>query len=84
MNHKIFIAGTGGIGEAAALLLREWSGGEIELYLGDISEERLLEARSFVTQLSERTSPVKTVLMTPDEVSDERQSAFEECDVLLD
>ena len=44
MSHKIFIAGTGGIGEAVALLLREWCSVEVELFLGDVSEKRLLEA----------------------------------------
>jgi malate/lactate dehydrogenase len=36
MMKKIFIAGSGGIGEAAALLLREWSETETEIYLGDV------------------------------------------------
>jgi saccharopine dehydrogenase-like NADP-dependent oxidoreductase len=84
MTKKIFIAGAGGIGEAAALLLREWSEFETDIYLGDISEEGLKKAKSFVLQNSQKTSKVETILMTADESSDAMKSAFEKCDVLLD
>ncbi|NNE66825.1 MAG: saccharopine dehydrogenase [Pyrinomonadaceae bacterium] len=84
MSHKVFVAGTGGIGEAAALLLREWSGGEVDLYLGDISEARLKEAKAFITNLSQRTSRVEKVMMAEDEVTEDMRSAFEACEVLLD
>lgn len=84
MTKKIFIAGSGGIGEAAALLLREWADFEIELYLGDISEENLQKAKEFVIENSGKTSKVETVLMEADSVSDAMKAAFETCDVLLD
>jgi saccharopine dehydrogenase-like NADP-dependent oxidoreductase len=84
MAHKIFIAGAGGIGEAAAVLLREWSETEVEIFLGDISEERLSEAAAFVRKGSDRDSKIGTVLMPPGESTEAMRSAFEECDVLLD
>ena len=84
MTKKIFIAGAGGIGEAAALLLREWSEFEIELYLGDINRESLNKAKDFVLQNSQKSSKVETVLMTSDGLSESMKSAFEMCDVLLD
>jgi saccharopine dehydrogenase-like NADP-dependent oxidoreductase len=84
MTKKIFIAGAGGIGEAAALLLREWSEFETDIYLGDISEDSLSKAKSFVLRNSQKTSNVETVLMTANELSDAMKSAFEKCDVLLD
>lgn len=84
MTKKIFIAGAGGIGEAAALLLREWSEVETEIYLGDVSPENLKKAKNFVLENSAKTSKVETVLMTPDGVSDEMKAAFEASDVLLD
>jgi saccharopine dehydrogenase-like NADP-dependent oxidoreductase len=84
MTKKIFIAGSGGIGEAAALLLREWSGFEIELFLGDISENSLQKAKDFVLKNSDKTSNVETVLMTKEGISDSMKSVFENCDVLLD
>ncbi|HSK73896.1 MAG TPA: saccharopine dehydrogenase NADP-binding domain-containing protein, partial [Pyrinomonadaceae bacterium] len=84
MTKKIFIAGSGGIGEAAALLLREWSEFETEIYLGDISEENLRKASEFVLQNSDKSSKVETILMAADDFSDEMKAAFEMCDVLLD
>jgi len=82
MTKKIFIAGSGGIGEAAALLLREWCEFETEIYLGDISEENLAKAKDFVTENSFKTSKVETILMNDE--SETMKSAFEMCDVLLD
>ena len=84
MTNKILIAGSGGIGEAAALLLREWATNETEIYLGDISEKNLQKAKEFVTANSAKTSRVETFLMSPDEVTDAMRRAFEACDVLLD
>lgn len=84
MKKKIFVAGSGGIGEAAALLLREWSEFEIDLVLGDVSEENLESARHFVIDGSERTSAVETVLMERDGVSEAMRAAFESSDCLLD
>ncbi len=84
MSHKIFIAGSGGIGEAAAILLREWSNSEVEIFLGDISEEHLLKAQNFVTQNSKKSSPVYMVLMPKQGSSEAMNSAFDQCDILLD
>ena len=84
MTKKIFIAGSGGIGEAAALLLREWCEFETEIILGDISEENLRKAKEFILQNSEKTSKIETVLMAKDGLNEAMNAAFENCDVLLD
>ena len=84
MTKTIFIAGSGGIGEAAALLLREWCEFETTLILGDVQEENLAKARDFVTANSAKTTAVETVLMSPDGINDAMRSAFEKTDVLLD
>jgi saccharopine dehydrogenase-like NADP-dependent oxidoreductase len=84
MAKKIFIAGSGGIGEAAAILLREWAAFETEIILGDISEENLVRAKDFVLQNSAKQSKVETVLMTKQGASEAMNAAFEGCDVLLD
>lgn len=84
MTKTIFIAGSGGIGEAAALLLREWSEFETTLILGDVQQENLAKARDFVTANSAKTTAVETVLMSPEGVNDAMRSAFERTDVLLD
>jgi saccharopine dehydrogenase-like NADP-dependent oxidoreductase len=84
MTKTIFIAGSGGIGEAAALLLREWCEFDITLILGDISEDNLEAAKAFVIEGSEKETPVETVLMPTDGINDELRPAFERTDVLLD
>ncbi|QYO65657.1 saccharopine dehydrogenase family protein [Leptolyngbya sp. 7M] len=80
----VFIAGSGGIGEAAALLLREWCEFETTLILGDISEDSLAKARAFVCDGSHKATTVETVLMPRDGETVELTSAFERSDVLLD
>ena len=84
MTKTIFVAGSGGIGEAAALLLREWSEFEVAIYLGDVNEANLVRAKNSVTANSQKTSAVETVLMSGDAINDAMKVAFENCDVLLD
>lgn len=84
MTKKIFIAGSGGIGEAAALLWRERADFETEIFLGDISEDSLQKAEDFIKKNSDKTSKIETVLMSKDGINDSMKSAFEQCDVLLD
>src|SRR5688500_9819947 len=84
MNHTIFIVGSGGIGNAVAILLREWSKSDVDVFLGDISEENLHKAESFITHNSPQTSRVEKVLMAPDGITDAMKAAFEKCGILLD
>ncbi len=84
MTKTIFIAGSGGIGEAAALLLREWCEFETTIILGDISDDSLAKARAFVCDGSEKWTEVETVVMLREGESDEMRAAFERADVLLD
>jgi saccharopine dehydrogenase-like NADP-dependent oxidoreductase len=84
MSHKIFIAGSGGIGNAVAVLLREWSKSDVEVFLGDISEDNLHKTEQFVTNQSKKTSRVEKVLMSKDGINDAMKAAFEECEILLD
>lgn len=84
MTKKIFIAGSGGIGEAAALLLREWADYGIEIFLGDVSRENLRRAKEFVLQGSQKNSRLETVWMAADGANEQMKNAFERCDCLLD
>jgi saccharopine dehydrogenase-like NADP-dependent oxidoreductase len=84
MTKKIFIAGSGGIGEAVALLLREWAEFETHIILGDISEENLCKAKELVCRNSQKTSKIETVLMAKEGTNEAMNAAFTGCDVLLD
>ncbi|MBP6002899.1 MAG: saccharopine dehydrogenase NADP-binding domain-containing protein [Pyrinomonadaceae bacterium] len=84
MTKTIFVAGSGGIGEAAALLLREWSEFDTNIILGDVQEDNLKNAHDFVISNSDKNSSVETVLMAKDGTNDAMNAAFEAADVLLD
>ena len=84
MTKTIFIAGSGGIGEAAALLLREWCEFETTIILGDVSEDSLRKAVELVTGNSSKTTSVETVVMPREGMNDAMKAAFERTDVLLD
>ena len=84
MTKTIFIAGSGGIGEAAALLLREWCEFETTIILGDVSEDSLRKAVELVTWNSSKTTSVETVVMPREGMNDAMKAAFERTDVLLD
>ncbi len=84
MNGKIFIAGSGGIGEAAAILIREWADFEAEIFLGDINESNLDKTKKNVLLNSGKKSKVETVLMSDEGVNEQMKAALEQCDVLLD
>lgn len=84
MTKTIFIAGSGGIGEAAALLLREWCEFETTIILGDVSEGNLIKASEMVRANSQKTSAIETVVMSRDGINDAMKAAFERTDVLLD
>ncbi len=84
MTKNIFIAGSGGIGEAAALLLREWSDIDLKIFLGDLNESDLRSVRDRVIGNSKKTSSVETVVMPLDGINDEMKKTFAETDVLLD
>jgi len=84
MTKTIFVAGSGGIGEAAALLLREWAEFELVIYLGDVKESCVEAASNFVRANSAKTSEIHTVLMSSADVNDAMKTAFDKCDILLD
>ena len=84
MSKKIFIAGSGGIGEAAALLLREWSDFDLEIFLGDVNQVAIDKAIGFVKSGSKKESAIHGVLMSTEGINEAMTSAFAASDVLLD
>ena len=78
MADKIFIAGSGGIGIAAAIMLREWSRNGADIFLGDISSEQLDRAAEFVARGSAAGGDIHKVLITSGPASDEMSEALDE------
>jgi saccharopine dehydrogenase-like NADP-dependent oxidoreductase len=84
MTNNIFIAGAGGIGEATAILLREWSDGVNNIFLGDVNPRQLEKTKAAVLLDSPAASRVETVLMASGELSRELRDAFTVCGIILD
>lgn len=82
---KIFIAGAGGIGQAAALILSEYKEIlESTIYLGDISDSALKNSKEFVIEGCSHDAKVTNVLMPTSGSNDDLNNALSECDVILD
>ena len=88
----IFIAGSGGIGRAVALLLREIHAEETSgcrIILGDRSREQTEEARRWILDGSRCDGDVKVVVMPEDlptdgMASEELERSYREADIILD
>ncbi|NNF35216.1 MAG: saccharopine dehydrogenase, partial [Saprospiraceae bacterium] len=80
MKPKIFIAGSGGIGKGAGLILMHAGDVEVEIVFGDLHQEVADEAVKFVG-LEEGVSTVKMPLegSTP-----EMDSVLDDCVMILD
>jgi saccharopine dehydrogenase-like NADP-dependent oxidoreductase len=82
--HKIVIAGAGGIGRAAGLLLAEWGDLDPQIAIGDVLAERAAEAADWIRRGATREARVEAFAM-PAESSDERlEAVLREGRVLLD
>lgn len=79
-KHSILIAGAGGIGRAAALMLAELADFEAEIWISDISQTAIDEAIAFVGNAGK----VHGVLMQKSGDDAELEAACEKCEVLLD
>lgn len=84
-TKKIFIAGAGGIGQAAALILCEYNSiMDVTIYLGDINEDALKESRTFVIHGCSHEAEVHTIKMPMSGSSEEMDTILSNCDVILD
>ncbi len=82
---NIFIAGAGGIGQAAALILSEYKDIlESTIYLGDISDTALFNSKQFVLEGCSHEARVHTVLMPISGSNDDLNDVLVKCDVILD
>jgi saccharopine dehydrogenase-like NADP-dependent oxidoreductase len=84
MNHRILIAGSGGIGSAAGLLLRELGDATYDLYLGDIRLEAAQQAAAWIQEGSSRPGKIVPFAMPASGTSPELEEACRHADVLLD
>ncbi len=81
---KIFIAGAGGIGRAAALLILYTQGWDCEVVIGDVSEDQLEDAREWIQLGIGKKTRLGTFLMPADGNPEAFGPALEDAHVLLD
>ncbi|MEO5906880.1 MAG: saccharopine dehydrogenase C-terminal domain-containing protein [Saprospiraceae bacterium] len=81
---KVFIAGAGGIGRAAALLILDAQDWDCEVVLGDASENQLKDAMNWIQRGIGNTNAISTFLMSSLDEVELYQQALQDCDVLLD
>lgn len=84
MEASIFIAGSGGIGQAAGLILAESEVIKAKIYYGDISQEALDRALNFVKSGATRASEVNGILMPLEGSNSDMDNILASCDIILD
>ncbi|MBK8627380.1 MAG: saccharopine dehydrogenase [Saprospiraceae bacterium] len=84
MNANIFIAGSGGIGQAAGLILSESQVMQSSIYFGDISQQVIDNAIDFVTQGCTGKANLQGVLMPMEGSNEDMAAALAKCDIILD
>lgn len=82
--NKVFIAGAGGIGEAAALILTEHFKGDVKVYVGDISVKAGAKCLDFVQNGSNFSPNISFVEMPIQGLNEELELALKESEVILD
>jgi saccharopine dehydrogenase-like NADP-dependent oxidoreductase len=83
-RFKVVIAGAGGMGSAAGLLLRELGDFEVDLFIGDSNAARARSAAAWIHEGSERPGKVAAFLLPAKESSPAFVEVLEQGDILLD
>ncbi len=84
MSKRVFIAGSGGIGRAVGLLLRELGELQVDLILGDAYMEQAESAVAFIEQDSQAPGSVQAIKIPLKGMTDELAKALAGCDLVLD
>lgn len=83
-KKRVFIAGSGGIGRAVGLLLRELGELEVDLILGDAYMEQAESAVEFILQDSQAPGSVKAMKIPLKGTTTQLTVALSGCDLVLD
>lgn len=84
MSKKVFIAGAGGIGRAAGLILAESAMADYQVTLGDINKTSLGEAVDFINSGNTKGKTAEGHMMSTDGDDAVLAKYLEDCTVLLD
>ncbi|MBK8055365.1 MAG: hypothetical protein IPK35_19345 [Saprospiraceae bacterium] len=84
MKSNIFIAGSGGIGQAVGLILLEFQVFEVSIYFGDVNQAAIDQAISFVKEGCTHDVNVYGVLMPIEDSHERLDNVLSQCDIILD
>jgi len=83
-KHQVVIAGAGGMGSAAGLLLRELGDFEVDLYVGDADAERARSAAAWIREGSLKPGEVHAFHLPVEGTNAEFDEALAHGEILLD
>src|SRR3989338_370856 len=83
-QKKVVIAGAGGIGSAAALILREWGDFGVEVYLGDASLSTAKNAAEWINGDSHQVGKIEPFTVPVVGTSAELENIIRDGDIILD
>lgn len=84
MRPNIIIAGSGGIGQAAGLILAEKEAFDCHIYFGDRYLETANQAVNFVNEGCQRTGDAEAFLLPESGLSDDLKAVLEKGNIILD
>ena len=84
MNAHIFIAGSGGIGQAVGLILSESTAFKATIYFGDVYQQAIDTAIQFVTEGCSHSTQLHGVLMPKEGSNEYIDEVLKKCDIILD
>jgi saccharopine dehydrogenase-like NADP-dependent oxidoreductase len=83
-HYNIIIAGAGGIAEATALILAEWSSVTPTIYIGNRTLKKAQKVSQWIQEGTTKTCKVIPFLLNTNTITDEMKGIFEKGDALLD
>lgn len=83
-HHNIIIAGAGGIAEAVALILAEWSEVKPTVFIGNRTIEKAEKIAELVKSMPSNNCKIEAFKLSTEEVGQEMKSIFEKGDIVLD
>lgn len=83
-QYTIIIAGAGGIAEAVALILVEWSEISPNLFIGDRSLSKAQNVAQWVEKGATKSCNIKTYHLPENGISDEMRTILKQADMILD
>lgn len=84
MKQHIFIAGSGGIGQAAGLILSQYTDLDIQLHFGDIADGAVASAIRFVTEGTPHPVSPRGIVMPAAGSHADLDNVLQECSIILD